>query len=862
MKEDVTDRRAAEERFRLLFEQSSDSHLIFSEDGIIDCNNAAVEMLRCRDKTELLSKHPAVFSPEFQPDGRRSDEKSVEMDALARQTGHHRFDWTHRKMDGEEFPVEVSLTPVVLEGRSALLVVWHDLTERKQMEEEIRRVNFLSDIALEQTHCGYWHVDYSDPDYYYQSERAAKILGEPLKPDGRYHLQREWFDRLVEANPETAEKTSERYQGAIDGRYENYESTYAYKRPVDGEIVWVHALGKVVRDDDGKILHMYGVYQDITARVEAERTLKDAKERLTHELAVARELSDAADREHKLWLQGTSIAVRALRESIEAHAGSDDAVLLTGPNGAGQEAVARAIHRSSPRAGRPFIYVACPHVSGADDTGFGFRSANEDQPSAGKMALADGGTLYLEGIEALSRPAQENLLNVLHDAASLRATGERPTPDVRIISYAAADLTDAVRHGDFNTALAQLLAPGDSPCRRLRNVGMMWSYWPTALPQRRARSMGKALDGLNSHSEEMLSHYSWPGNLGELQSVVERAVVLATGTSVDIPEDLLREGRRVGGYTLERQLGSGGMGEVWLARHALLARPSAVKLIRQQTLQEDSSAREMLEQRFRREAQATSQLRSPHTVELYDFGVAEDGDFYYVMEYLNGVDLESLVTKYGPVNPARAVFLLSQACMSLGEAHQAGLVHRDVKPANLFACRLGPHFDFLKLLDFGIVKRTGGADQTVTAAGHLKGTPASLSPEVVQGEQAGFASDIYALGCVAYRLLSGKHVFEAPTIMATLIQHVSQPPKPVSEHRSDLPGQLDELVLRCLAKNPADRPDSAFELRERLVSIPLEDPWDQRRAEAWWNENVPEIDDDASTESVSETMVWGQGDTE
>ena len=134
----------------------------------------------------------------------------------------------------------------------------------------------------------------------------------------------------------------------------------------------------------------------------------------------------------------------------------------------------------------------------------------------------------------------------------------------------------------------------------------------------------------------------------------------AAGRSVN----LLREGRRVGGYTLERQLGSGGMGEVWLARHALLARPSAVKLIRQQALQEDSSAREMLEQRFRREAQATSQLRSPHTVELYDFGVTEDGDFYYVMEYLNGIDLESLVTKYGPVGPARAVFLLSQACMS------------------------------------------------------------------------------------------------------------------------------------------------------------------------------------------------------
>jgi serine/threonine-protein kinase len=249
-------------------------------------------------------------------------------------------------------------------------------------------------------------------------------------------------------------------------------------------------------------------------------------------------------------------------------------------------------------------------------------------------------------------------------------------------------------------------------------------------------------------------------------------------------------------------------------------------------------------------------------VELYDFGVTEDGDFYYVMEYLNGVDLETLVTKTGPVDPARAVFFLRQACMSLGEAHAAGLVHRDVKPANLFTCRLGPHYDFLKLLDFGIVKTTSGVGQTATVAGQLKGTPTSLAPEVVQGEQAGFGADIYALGCVAYWLLSGKHVFEGATVMATLVQHVSQPPTPLSEHRSSVPGELDELVLSCLAKNPADRPSSAFELGEQLASIPLADSWDQRRAEAWWMENMPNINQDGSTASITETMVCDSGDTE
>ena len=151
-----------------------------------------------------------------------------------------------------------------------------DIAERKRIEEELHTTEFLSDIALELTHCGYWHVDYSDPDYYYQSERAARMLGEPNKPDGRYHLQDEWFARLVEANPETAEHTAERYEGAIDGRYAHYESTYAYKRPIDGAIIWLHALGKVVRDENDRIRHMYGVYQDVTLRVANEKALQEA----------------------------------------------------------------------------------------------------------------------------------------------------------------------------------------------------------------------------------------------------------------------------------------------------------------------------------------------------------------------------------------------------------------------------------------------------------------------------------------------------------------------------------------------------------------------------------------------------------
>ena len=345
--------------------------------------------------------------------------------------------------------------------------------------------------------------------------------------------------------------------------------------------------------------------------------------------------------------------------------------------------------------------------------------------------------------------------------------------------------------------------------------------------------------------------------------MVERAVVLATGTSVDIPEDLLREGRRVGGYTLERQLGSGGMGEVWLARHALLARPSAVKLIRQQALAGRFQAREMLEQRFQREAQATSQLRSPHTVELYDFGVTEDGDFYYVMEYLNGVDLESLVTKFGPVDPARAVFFLRQACMSLGEAHAGRSCPSGRKACKPFRLPSG------SALRLSQVARLWNRedDQRCRSNGHRRRAAQRHADEFVARSRARRASR-FRIGHLRPRLCrvlaafrearirgGHRHGNLGPTCLAAAERHCRSTDR-------ICPAELDELVLRCLAKNPADRPSSAFELGERLASIPLEDSWDQRRAEAWWTENMPDINHDGSTESVSETMVWGRGDTE
>jgi serine/threonine protein kinase len=348
---------------------------------------------------------------------------------------------------------------------------------------------------------------------------------------------------------------------------------------------------------------------------------------------------------------------------------------------------------------------------------------------------------------------------------------------------------------------------------------------------------------------------------------VERAVVLASGARLEIPEELLREGRRVGGYTLERELGAGAMGEVWLAKHALLARPSAVKLIRQDTLRANASAREQLETRFQREAQATARLRSPHTVELYDFGVTDEGDFYYVMEYLSGIDLGSLVKKFGALPSARAAHLLGQAAMSLGEAHLAGLVHRDVKPANLLACQLGPHYDFLKLLDFGIVRNTTDENETVMSVLELPGTPNSLSPEVIDGQPATFASDIYGLGCVAYWLLAGQHPFEAPSLSALLKKHTAEIPTAPSKLTSGVSSELEDLVMRCLAKSPADRPSDAFEIHRALAAMPLRDRWDNQIARVWWNENLvglmgdDELADRTTTGAYADTVVMTSENT-
>jgi serine/threonine-protein kinase len=311
--------------------------------------------------------------------------------------------------------------------------------------------------------------------------------------------------------------------------------------------------------------------------------------------------------------------------------------------------------------------------------------------------------------------------------------------------------------------------------------------------------------------------------------------------------------REMGSYQLVERIGEGGMGEVWRAHHRLLARSSVIKLIRPELLGEKGS-RQALEvsQRFEREARATAGLRSPHTIEVYDFGTTRDGTFYYVMEHLQGFSLEALVRRFGPLPPARAAKVLAQACDSLAEAHQAGLIHRDVKPANIF---LGPRAlepDFVKVLDFGLAKPTSVADPHLTAAEAVVGTPAYMAPEQALSEAGAVdaRTDIYALGCVGYWLLTGQMVFAGSSAMQMMLDHIRTAPVPPSRRTPQpIPPALEQLVLRCLEKDPARRPQSAAELRDALLALGLQEEWTRARAASWWAEHPPQIAADEALES-------------
>ena len=348
-----------------------------------------------------------------------------------------------------------------------------------------------------------------------------------------------------------------------------------------------------------------------------------------------------------------------------------------------------------------------------------------------------------------------------------------------------------------------------------------------------------------SWTNVLVMHY--PDYLMVGVAVVISRVVMRLGQQVS-------KAREMGSYRLVALLGRGGMGEVWRASHQMLARDAAIKLIQPTVLSgKFGSNAALIGRRFEQEAKTTALLRSPHTVELYDFGVTKDGVFYYVMELLDGIDLETLVKEFGPQPPARVANILRQVCRSLADAHSHGMIHRDIKPTNIFLCRMGNEYDFVKVLDFGLVKVLDETETRITVEGSTTGTPAYMAPEMAMGDApVDGRTELYGLGCVAYWLLTGNLVFEEKGATAMLLAHLQKIPVPLSQ-RTELavPACLDRAIMTCLAKEPAKRPASADALGHQLENCDGIGSWSAEDAERWWNTHkVADIGGKPSTEGM------------
>ncbi len=309
--------------------------------------------------------------------------------------------------------------------------------------------------------------------------------------------------------------------------------------------------------------------------------------------------------------------------------------------------------------------------------------------------------------------------------------------------------------------------------------------------------------------------------------------------------------RTLGSYTLVKKLGEGGMGSVYLAKHALLRRPTAVKVIRAE------KATEELRSRFEREVQCTSRLTHPNTISVFDYGHSSDGRFYYAMEYIDGLSLEAVVRSFGAFPSDRAIHVLEQVCGAVAEAHSHDIVHRDLKPENIMLCCRGGVPDFVKVLDFGLAKTFESVGSDLSQTGGLIGTPGYMAPEAVTSGSANARTDVFSLGAVLYFLIAGKPAFHAPTAMGMLTLAMSGPPPPPSERlgRSVDP-QLESLLMSCLAADPQVRPPDAASLLEHLQRL-NRGTWTTARAHAWWQENGAE----AQSRAEHDAPATGSGAT-
>jgi hypothetical protein len=518
----------------------------------------------------------------------------------------------------------------------------------------------------------------------------------------------------------------------------------------------------------------------------------------------------------------------------------------------------------------------------------GFPAADREALMAVAAPVFDQHGHMLAGLSFGFRAEHE--FNDLLSAAQLGETGETYVFNDRGVLL--SDLRDPERLRSLG-----LLAPGVPPALNVQLLDpggdLAVGYRPSVSAPRKLTRMvasavageeGVDLDGYrNYRGARVIGAWRWLDQYGfgigtevayeeayaPLRYVTWASVLLvglvvlfaAVATFSSLSNARLRravdEARQLGQYTLERLIGEGGMGKVYRAQHAMLRRPTAVKLLDGEQADPETVAR------FEREVQLTSQLTHPNTIQIYDYGRTKGGIFYYAMEYLPGLDLAQLVSLEGAVPPSRTVHILLQAGASLREAHDRGLIHRDIKPANIMVCERGGVYDVVKVLDFGLAKSVvPGGDLDVTRTHRVGGTPLFMAPERLGvAADVDARSDLYSLGVVAFYLLTGRHVFSGATTMEVLhqVMHVV-PARPSQVASHAVPPRLDDLVFRCLAKEPDDRPSNVDEVLDDLARVAREQPWRQDDARAWWQQAARDLEEKGPGSDVA-TQLSQDGDT-
>jgi DNA-binding NtrC family response regulator len=613
----------------------------------------------------------------------------------------------------------------------------------------------------------------------------------------------------------------------------------------DIPIIFLSALGQV--QDKVKGLNLGAVdfitkpfqAEEVVSRVKTQlrlkrltESLKDKNALLEEELKRIQYLGEEAKRELSGPLLGSSKALVDLKEKIEHSGVMAKPLMLLSKPGCGESAIAREIHQASKFKDRAFVHLNCTQLY-QSHSGL----LQSDNELIEKFYLAKGGCIYFEQINKLPTEKQEDIIGYIQ--AHWSSNGKE---DGMVVFHANRDYEQNELHPAVLDFLCENVIQIPRLHERLDDIAEIAKFYM----QKYAQKLSKTLDGISEESIRSLQQYSWPGDLNELENVIEREVFKSGLNILEISKQSLGGQQTIGAYQLDGMLGDGGMGEVWRGMHQLLARPAAIKLIK--NLDSQTLSKDNLTQRFHREARSTANLQSPHTVTLYDYGVSDLGEFYYVMELLDGLSLGELINQFGPLQPDRALYLMKQACRSLAEAHDMGMVHRDIKPDNLFIAKLGAEYDFLKVLDFGIVSNSQAEDIDLTA-GQPIGTPSFMAPETAMGKELTGAADIYSLACTFYVALSGEHVFDAPTPMAVMLKHIQdEPPNIKDVAKFDTPQGFADILMSCMEKEADQRPKSAIDLYNKLDA--LEDDWTCQKAQAWWESNV----DLEKNESYSEAM--------